>query len=290
MVATKQPKGKRLLRKLKSKFRLTVINEKTFDEQFSYSLTPLNLIIMFGGFLTLFGLLFYGLVAYTPVKRLLPGYTDQSFNIEAIEARTRVDSLTEAVRQQDKFISDLQIILSGGTLKNASDTGRVEVQKVDLNYKPSEMESALRQQLTERERYSLSEEEGASMKKSGLLLFNPVNGTLNNAFDPKSGHFGIDLVAPKEEPVKAVLDGTVIMATFTAEDGNVIQIQHANNFLSVYKHNSALLKKSGDIVKAGESIAFIGDSGDHSEGPHLHFELWENGVPVNPADYMAFGK
>jgi murein DD-endopeptidase MepM/ murein hydrolase activator NlpD len=290
MVATKQPKGKRLLKKLKSKFRLTVINEKTFDEQFSYSLTPMNLIIMFGGFLMLFGLLFYGLVAYTPVKRLLPGYTDQSFNIEAIEARTRVDSLLDAARQQDKYIHDLQIILGGGTLTNSSDTGKVEVQQVNLDYKTSTMESALRQQLTDRERYSLTLEEGADITKKGFLLFKPVNGTLSNPFDPKSGHFGIDLMAAKEEPVKAVLDGTVIMASFTANDGNVLQIQHANNFISVYKHNSALLKKSGDMVKAGESIAFIGDSGDHSEGPHLHFELWENGLPVNPTDYLALGQ
>ncbi len=290
MVATKQPKGKRLLKKLKSKFRLTVINEKTFDEQFSYSLTPMNLIIMFGGFLLLFGFLFYGLIAYTPVKRLLPGYTDQSFNIEAIEARTRVDSLLDAARQQDKYIHDLQIILSGGTLTNTSDTGKVEVQQVNLDYKASPMEGALRQQLTDRERYSLALEEEAGNNKKGFLLFKPVNGTLSNAFDPKAGHFGIDLMAPKEEPVKAVLDGTVIMASFTANDGNVIQIQHANNFISVYKHNSALLKKSGDMVKAGESIAFIGDSGDHSDGPHLHFELWENGLPVNPADYLALGQ
>ncbi len=100
----------------------------------------------------------------------------------------------------------------------------------------------------------------------------------------------MDLVAPKEDPVKAVLDGTVIVASFTADGGNVIQIQHANNFISVYKHNSVLLKKSGDQVKAGESIAFIGDSGDHSEGPHLHFELWENGMPVNPVEYISLGQ
>ena len=123
MVATPQPKRKRLLKKLKSKFRLTVINEKTFHEQFSYSLTPMNLIIMFGGFLIVFGALFYVLIAYTPVKRFLPGYTDQSFNVEAIEARMRVDSLLEVARQQDKYISDLRIILSGGKLSNAADTG-----------------------------------------------------------------------------------------------------------------------------------------------------------------------
>lgn len=278
------------MKKLKSKFRLTVINEKTFDEQFSYSLTPMNLIIMLGGFLVVFGALFYALIAYTPVKRLLPGYTDQSFNVEAIEARMRVDSLLEVSRQQDRYVNDLRIILSGGTLSNSADTGVSAVEKVNLNYSTTALENDLRQQLNEQDRYNLTAEDDENAAKKGFLLFKPVNGTLSNAFDPKRGHYGIDLVAPKEDPVKAVLDGTVIMASFTADGGNIIQIQHANNFISVYKHNSALLKKSGDHVKAGESIAFIGDSGDHSEGPHLHFELWENGVPVNPADYLALGQ
>lgn len=290
MVATPQPKRKRLMKKLKSKFRLTVLNEKTFEEQFSYSLTPMNLIIMLGGFLIVFGALFYALIAYTPVKRLLPGYTDQTFNIEAMEARMRVDSLLEVSRQQDRFIKDLRIILSGGTLSNAADTGAKDMQPANLNYSASGVDNSLRQQLSEQDRYNLTLEEEKVNSKKGFLLFKPVNGTISNGFNPQTGHYGVDLVAPKEDPVKAVLEGTVIVASFTADGGNVIQIQHANNFISVYKHNSVLLKKSGDQVKAGESIAFIGDSGDHSDGPHLHFELWENGRPVNPADYIALGQ
>lgn len=290
MVATPQPKRKRLMKKLKSKFRLTVLNEKTFEEQFSYSLTPMNLIIMLGGFLLVFGALFYALIAYTPVKRLLPGYTDQTFNVEAMEARMRVDSLLEVSRQQERFIKDLRVILSGGTLSNAADTGSKEMQSANLNYIASGVDNSLRQQLSEQDRYNLTLEEEKGNSKKGFLLFKPVNGTISNSFNAQSGHYGVDLVAPKEDPVKAVLDGTVIVASFTADGGNVIQIQHANNFISVYKHNSVLLKKSGDQVKAGESIAFIGDSGDHSEGPHLHFELWENGMPVNPADYISLGQ
>ena len=290
MVATPQPKRKRLMKKLKSKFRLTVLNEKTFEEQFSYSLTPMNLIIMLGGFLVVFGALFYALIAYTPVKRLLPGYTDQTFNTEAMEARMRVDSLLEVSRQQERFIKDLRVILSGGTLSNAADTGNKEMQTADLNYSTSGVDNTLRQQLSEQDRYNLTLEEEKGKSKKGFLLFKPVNGTVSNGFNPQTGHYGVDLVAPKEDPVKAVLDGTVIVASFTADGGNVIQIQHANNFISVYKHNSVLLKKTGDQVKAGESIAFIGDSGDHSEGPHLHFELWENGMPVNPVEYISLGQ
>ncbi len=292
MVATPQPKRKKLLKKLKSSFRLTVLNERTYEETFSYSLTPLNLIVMFGGLMTVFGLLIYLLVAFTPLKNyIIPDYADATMREEARLARVKADSLSEVVRRNEKYLADLRIVLSGGTLSNQADTGaHTLVQEADLNYNRSGVDDQLRQKISEQDRFYLAAEEENSSAKKAFLLFKPVNGTLSSTFNPKEGHYGIDLVAPKEDPVKAVLDGTVILASFTANDGNVIQIQHANNFISVYKHNSALLKKSGDYVKAGESIAFIGNSGDHSDGPHLHFELWEGGVPVNPLNYLSLGK
>jgi murein DD-endopeptidase MepM/ murein hydrolase activator NlpD len=286
MVNKPQPKAKKLMKKLKSRFRLTVLNEKTFEEQFSYSLTPLNLIILFGGFLVVFGTLFYLLVAYTPIKTLLPGYSDGSFNTEAMEARMRVDSLTEISREKDRYMADLRVILSGGNLSNAADTGAHQIEEANLNYRVSDIDEALREQITEEDRFSIQALDNAKKTSNGLLLYRPVNGTISNGFNPKGGHYGIDIIAPKEDPVKAVLDGTIVFAGFTSNGGNVIHIQHNNNMISVYTHNSALLKKSGDRVKAGESIAFIGDSGEYSEGPHLHFELWENGAPVNPEDYI----
>jgi murein DD-endopeptidase MepM/ murein hydrolase activator NlpD len=292
MVDTPQPKRKKLLKKLKSRFRLTLLNERTFEETFSYSLTPLNLIISFGGLLLVFGMLIYLLVAFTPLKNyVIPDYTDAAMREEARLARVKADSLMEVVRKNERYLNDLKIVLSGGTLSNTADTSEhKQVQAADLNHQVSPVENQLRQKIAEQDRYHLSVEEENSSAKKSLLLFRPVNGTVSSKFSPKDGHYGIDLIAPKEDPVKAVLDGTVILSSFTANDGNVIQIQHANNLISVYKHNSALLKKSGDYVKAGESIAFIGNSGDHSEGPHLHFELWEGGVPVNPLDYLSLGK
>jgi murein DD-endopeptidase MepM/ murein hydrolase activator NlpD len=286
MVNKPQPKAKKLMKKLKSRFRLTVLNEKTFEEQFSYSLTPLNLIVLLGGFLVVFGTLFYLLVAYTPIKTLLPGYSDASFNTEAMEARMRVDSLTEVMREKDRYLADFRVILGGGKLSNMADTGSHQLQEANLNYQTNPIDEALRAKISEEDRFSIQALDNAKKTASGLLLYRPVNGTISNAFDPKAGHFGIDIIAPKEDPVKAVLDGTIVFAGFTSDGGNVIQIQHSNNMISVYKHNSALLKKNGDRVKAGESIAFIGNSGEYSEGPHLHFELWENGAPVNPVDYI----
>lgn len=276
------------MKKLKSRFRLTILNENTFEEQFSYSLTPMNVIIMFGGLLLVFGTLIYLLVAFTPLKAyVIPDFTDYTYREDARAARITVDSLQAIVNQNERYLADLQVILNGGTLNNAADTGHSSsVNQTNLNYSVTEADSALRQKLSAQDRYQLALEDEKRSSKTGFLLFKPVSGSVSNEFNAKEGHFGIDLVAPKEDPVKAVLDGTVILSSFTADGGNVLQIQHSNNMVSVYKHNSVLLKKEGDQVKAGESIAFIGNSGDHSNGPHLHFELWLNGIPVNPKEYL----
>jgi murein DD-endopeptidase MepM/ murein hydrolase activator NlpD len=291
MVATPQPKRKKLLKKLKSRFRLTVLNEATFEEKLSYSLTPLNLIIMFGGMLIVFGSLIYLLVAFTPLKNyVIPDYTSTGYREEARVARLKADSLFEEVRKNDRYLNDLKVILNGGTLSNTSDSSQSINETPNLNYSVSELDETMRRKISEQDRFSIEAIEETEDRKKGLILFKPVNGTIFNAFNPKDGHYGIDLVAPKDDPVKSVLDGTVIAASFTADDGNVLSIQHANNLVSVYKHNAVLLRKIGDMVKAGESIAFIGDSGENSEGPHLHFELWENGSPVNPTQYLSFGQ
>jgi murein DD-endopeptidase MepM/ murein hydrolase activator NlpD len=291
MVANPQPKRKKLLKKLKSRFRLTVLNESTFEEKLSYSLTPLNLIIMFGGMLIVFGALIYLLVAFTPLKNyVIPDYASTVYREEARIARMQTDSLFEEVRKNERYLADLKTILSGGTLSNTSDSSQALASAPSLNYDVSELDETMRQKITEQDRFSIEAVEETEDRKKGLILFKPVNGTIFSAFNPKDGHYGIDLVAPKDDPVKSVLDGTVIAAAFTADDGNIISIQHANNLISVYKHNAVLLRKVGDMVKAGESIAFIGDSGENSEGPHLHFELWENGAPVNPTLYLSFGQ
>ena len=291
MVATPQPKRKKLLKRLKSRFRLTVLNESTFEEKFSYSLTPLNVIIMFGGMLIVFGVLIYLLVAFTPLKNyVIPDYASTIYREEAHIARMQADSLLDESRKTERYLNDLKVILSGGTLRNATDSLQSGAASADLNYNVSDLDESMRQKISEQDRFSIEAVEETEDRKKGLILFKPVNGTIFSSFNPKDGHYGIDLVAPKDDPVKSVLDGTVIAAAFTADDGNIISVQHANNLVSVYKHNSVLLRKVGDMVKAGESIAFIGDTGENSEGPHLHFELWENGAPVNPTQYLSFGQ
>ena len=280
-------KRKKLIKKLKSRFRLTILNERTFEEQFSYSLTPMNVIIMFGGLLLVFGTLIYLLVAFTPLKAyVIPDFTDYGYREDARVARLQADSLLEVARINEQYITDLRAVLTGENLQNNLDTAKKEFSEVDLNYSVGEVDQSMRDKLSAQDRYTLDATEEGKQNKKGFLLFRPANGSVSEYFDPKSGKMGIDLAAPKDEPVRAVLDGTVILATFTSTEGNVIHVQHANGMVSVYKNNSALLKKSGDRVRAGESIAFVGGSQDKNKGSHLHFELWQNGVPVNPLEYI----
>jgi murein DD-endopeptidase MepM/ murein hydrolase activator NlpD len=280
-------KRKKLIKKLKSRFRLTVLNERTFEEQFSYSLTPMNVIIMFGGLLLVFGTLIYLLVAFTPLKAyVIPDFTDYGYREDARVARLQADSLLEVARINEQYITDLRAVLTGENLQNNLDTGKKEFSEVDLNYAVGGVDQAMRDKLSAQDRYTLDATEDDKKNKKGFLLFRPANGSVSEFFDPKSGKMGIDLAAPKDEPVRAVLDGTVILATFTSTQGNVIHVQHANGMVSVYENNSALLKKSGDRVRAGESIAFVGSSQDKNKGSHLHFELWQNGIPVNPLEYI----
>lgn len=288
--------GKLLMRRLKSKFRLNIINESTFEEKFTYSLTPMNVLIMFGSLLFIFGFLIYLLVAYTPLRNyVIPDYASAELRADAYYARYVADSLLEESKKHQKYFTNLQMILNGQNpdVSSADTLQQKETQSDSpdsLNNEISMLDSALRDKVVNLDRYGISLGVDRDVVAKGALMFPPVNGPISSSFNPKEGHYGIDIVAPEDDPVKAVLDGTVIVAVFTSEDGNIIQIQHANNIVSVYKHNSALLRRQGDQVRAGESIAFIGDSGDHSEGPHLHFEIWESGVPVNPADYISFGQ
>ena len=159
-----------------------------------------------------------------------------------------------------------------------------------IHIKPSAGDSLLRKQIESQDVYSLAFNPSKSQKNgvADFLFFMPLKGVVTNSFNAKEEHFGVDIAAPENEAIKAALDGTVTISTWTSETGYVIQIQHENNLISVYKHNSTLLKKSGQFVKAGDVIAIIGNSGELSTGPHLHFELWYNGNPIDPQEYMIF--
>jgi len=291
--STKKEKRQQLIQKLKSKYRLVVMNDATFNESFSAYLTPLNVIAGATFVFLLIALIVISLIIFTPLKEYIPGYSDTETRIRALNTTVKVDSLERAQSVYTAYFENLQNIMSNEVITDTSKMllGAETREYTNLNLSASSRDSVLRDEIESEEAYALSEESSTvseSLGLSGTILFPPIIGNITAEFDASIDHYGIDVTAKEGETVKAVLDGTVVISSFTSDGGNVIQILHANNLVSIYKHNSVLLKKVGDRVEAGDSIAIIGNSGELTDGPHLHFELWYNGTPLNPIEYIAF--
>lgn len=280
------------LNKLRDKYRLVVMNDTTFEERISFRLTRLNVFIALGTLIIVLIALTILLIAFTPLKEYIPGYTDVGLQKKVYNLAIKADSLETAFRQQDVYMRSIRNILEG---KPINDT-IVETQTESINYDSlvldaSANDSILRAEYESQNQFDLYfDEEGElySNNPMDITYFTPLKGIITNHFSIADKHYAIDIVAKKNETIKATLDGTVIFADWTVKTGHVIAIQHYKNIISIYKHNSALLKKAGSLVKAGDPIAIIGESGELSTGPHLHFELWHNGTPVNPLNYMTF--
>lgn len=284
-------KRSRLVRNLRNKFRLVVMNDQTLEEKFSLRLTPMN-ILVFGGTaaLTLITVTLY-LIAFTPLREYIPGYTDVQVRRNLVSMALRADSLQQQMLARENYLSGLLAVLEGRVDTISSERpGTVAVTDTSRRLPKSASDSMLRLEMEAADRFELTEqaERPFSTGIGTTAFFAPVKGTVTTRFDTRQKHYGIDIVAGANEVIKSVLDGTVILSNFTSETGYVIGIQHANNICSFYKHNSALLKTMGDHVRAGDVVAIIGNTGEQSSGPHLHFELWYNGSPVNPAEFISF--
>ncbi len=293
MATKKQRNRKKLMRKLRNRYRLVVMNDATFNESFSAYLTPWNVIAGTVLIFLVISALVVGLVVFTPLKEYIPGYGDTGTRERALEAAMRVDSLERAQEQYARYFRNIQNILSGNvdTDTTGLSKGDTVVQYGKLDFSVSREDSLLRREIEEQERFALRDHavSGTDIHGfPGVFFFTPVRGIVIAGFDMASGHYGVDVAADEGETVKAVFDGTVVTASFTSDGGNVIHIQHPNNLVSIYKHNSVLLRRVGDRVKAGESIAIIGNSGELTDGPHLHLEIWYNGTPLDPLEYLAF--
>ncbi|MBK8581775.1 MAG: M23 family metallopeptidase [Flavobacteriales bacterium] len=289
----RQAKRQQLLRKLRNKYRAVLINESTYEERFSFRLSRFNVILLALLLFTLHGLFVLGLIIFTPLKEYIPGYSNQKVKLNAYRAMTTADSLDQALKVRDAYINNLRNVLSGN-LPADSATLAVPLSHppTAADLKPSIADSLLRAKVREEEAFSVHAERGNGVLDHlglpGLLFFPPMRGIVTSTFNSAEGHYGIDIVTKADEAVKACLDGTVILASWTSDAGYVIQIQHSLDLVSVYKHNAVLLKKVGSQVKAGEAIAIVGNSGEYTTGPHLHFELWSGGKAVDPQTYIAF--
>ena len=281
---------RKLLHKLTHKYRMVLLNEDTFEEVGNMRLTRLNLIALVGIVLILLVTITYLLIAYTNIRELIPGYPDASMRQHIRTNAMKLDSLEHEQAIRDQYFDNLNRIISGEVpeLFLNDTTGMSDTR--NISFLRSTNDSLLRQQVEAEEQFRLSvlDESLVTRNLYELHFFTPVKGIVTRSFSPSDSHFGIDLVSAPNEVVKATLDGTVTMSTWTLETGYVIQIQHDHELISVYKHNASLFKTAGQKVEAGDAIAIVGNSGELTTGPHLHFELWHDRIPLDPADYIVF--
>jgi len=289
-------KKEKWYRKLRIKYRLVLFNETTFEERFSFRLTRLNVISLVLGLAIVFIILTYFLIAYTSLREYIPGYPDIQQKKELYHLSRLADSLLTDVQKKNVYIDNIKRIVENRDIGVDSTVPDLKAKNYDtITDRRSEQDSALRASFEDQTKFNLSfkEVKSSDIESGGVLIqnqnfFKPLDGIITAKFNLLEKHFGVDIVSSHNEAVKSVLDGTVILSDWTLETGYVIAVQHAGNLISVYKHNAVLLKQEGDLVKAGEPIAIVGNSGEITTGPHLHFELWYKGNPVDPSNYFNF--
>jgi murein DD-endopeptidase MepM/ murein hydrolase activator NlpD len=283
----KQKKQSKLKEKLTFKYRFVVLNEDTFEERFSFKLNRLNAFVFGGLFSILLITLTILLIAFTPLKEYIQGYSSTELKKEATDLVYKVDSLNQVLSVNDLYIQNIQQVLKG-EIKRVSfnkDSVLSQLRIDEIDFAPSSVDSAFRAEVEQQDRYSVFQE---ATRNSDIVFTAPIKGEVTENYNDREKHFAIDIAVDKDTPVKAVADGTVIFRGVTADTGYVIVLEHNQGFISVYKHNSTIYKEQGDLVKSGEVIATAGSTGSFSTGSHLHFELWNEGYPVNPVNYINF--
>ena len=285
-------KKRKFKEKLTNKYRLVILNDETFEERASFRLSRFNVYVISSTLVLVLIAIMFFIIIFTPLKEYIPGYGDVNLRKDLVSLKLKSDSLGTIASQQEMWIMNIKNILEGNIDTSAIglEDRSVQYDTIRLDRIPEE-DARLREEMEREDNYALifsSKINPGKISLANISLFPPVKGYITSGFAVENDHYGIDIVAPDEEPVKAILDGTVIVSSWTLETGYIIGIQHEYNLVSFYKHNSILLKKVGNFVKAGDAIAIIGSSGELTTGPHLHFEIWLNGIPVNPEDYIVF--
>lgn len=288
-------KRKEYIKKLKNKYRLVLLNDSTFEETWFIRLSRLSVFSFGGIFVILLIVIGALLMMFTPLREYIPGYPDGTMRKNIVLNAIKADSLQNEIRIRDRYFRNLQLITQGKEPNNYlsvedSIMKDTSFKLKDIDFSKSKYDSILRKQIEDEKNYNLSNHfaDNTSDDIRKLNFFVPLKGYVTNKFNIANHHFATDIVAKPNATVLATLQGTVIMATWTLDAGYVIEIQHDHNLISVYKHNSQILKKVGSIVKAGEPIAIVGNTGEYTTGPHLHFELWHKGKPIDAENYIVF--
>lgn len=285
---------KKFFSNLRYKYKLVVMNESTLEERFNFRLSRLNVLFVFAVTTILSITLTIIIIAVTPLKDYIPGYASVDKIKQVYINNARLDSLSNLIDMQERYIKNIKETILLGIDPQEEDSAIITQNKsTDYNNIPlkySKDDSLLRLEWEEYEQSGLLYTPQSQQPKGieSFIFFKPINGTVSSGFNSRKKHFGIDLLGERDAAVKSCLDGLIILSTWTSSTGYIVAIQHNSNIISVYKHNSALLKNEGDYVKAGDPIAIIGNSGEESSGPHLHFELWYDLRPINPASVISF--
>jgi len=286
-MSTKKEKRK-LVDRLRNKYRLVVMNEHTFEERFSLRQTPLGFLWLSASFMLVIIFLVVILIAFTPIREYIPGYADVGVQNQLIKLNFQADSLQKSVVFKQRYLDNIALILSGkDSAIQPKDLRDSTKNYGNMNFQTNAADSALRNEIENQDQYSLTIDVKPRGGVSGFFFFVPMKGEVSSAFNLGEENFGVDILSADEnEPVRSTLDGTVIASGWSTAYGYVISVQHAENLISIYKYNSVALKKPGESVRAGDPIAIVGSFG--KQGPQLHFELWYNGTAINPTDYMVF--
>ncbi|MCF6295372.1 MAG: M23 family metallopeptidase [Flavobacteriaceae bacterium] len=288
-MTNKKKEKKKFAKKLLHKYRLVVLNEDTFEERFAIKLTRLNVFVI----MSISGIFLIAattvLIAFTPLREYIPGYSSTTLKKKAIQLNYKTDSLQQVIAMNAQYFESIKRVLKGDvSTVNFNKDSIIEAAEFDIsnfNLNPSKEDSLLREKIDKEDKYNLFE---SATSKVNFVLFPPVNGTISEGYNVKDKHFAVDIVVAKDTPVKATADGTVILSEWTTQTGYVIILDHGNGLISVYKHNASLTKGQGELVKSGEVIAISGNTGELTTGPHLHFELWSNGYPIDSTTFIDF--
>lgn len=283
--------------RLKHSYRFVIMTDDTFEEVRAYRLTLLNAYIFVSSVLVVVAIIIVSLIAFTPLRKYVPGYGSVPEDTAILELYGELEEMEKELKAQRSYSENFRKMLVGDVQTED------EVPAVDVSYYDSlagasvpvsEAEEELRQE-AELEQVGTVARSGRitnfpvrEVRLEEMYFTSPLKGEKAKPFAPDKGHYGIDILAPKNTAIKAAMDGYVFFSDWTLETGNTIGIQHTNNVITFYKHNSSLLKKAGSFVRAGEGVAIIGNTGELTTGPHLHFELWHKGKPVDPAEYVNF--
>ena len=289
-MSKKNKLSNKLIKKLTSRYRMLVVNEETFEEQFQFRLSRLNVIIVSVFLFSIFSTALFFLIAYTPIREYIPGYDSSEIRKKAIENLFIADSLISIYEKNTRYLNSVKKVLTGENLDESFFNEDIlkkipEDKEFKKLIKGNEADSILRKIVDQEDKYNFDQN---SILNIDLLLRSPAKGPISQGFNINGEHFAVDIVLEENAPVKSIADGTVIFSEWTAQTGYVIIVRHNYGFMSVYKHNSSLSKKQGELVLAGEVIAFAGNTGEYSTGWHLHFELWLEGYPMDPVKFLNF--